>query len=254
MKKGFAIFDLDYTLLPFDTLLLLSNRTIKKQPWRIFYLFVFLSAAPLALLHLIGSRGIKRLFLSFLFRMRADEVRKLAQEFATELLPLIHPELRLEIERHRTEGRCLVLTTASCDFYVEPLGRLLGFDEIRSTPMEIPERMPLLVKIPGRNNKGSVKVDNMAGLFGPEIGARILASPDRAWLKIPDSHSYSDSPADFPILRLAEKATLIDPVSGKLIAEGHKTGWTVILPKRRSPKGFARLWEMFRQMTGLYSA
>lgn len=253
MKQGFAIFDLDYTLLPYDTLLLLSNRTIKRQPWRLFYLLVFLPAAPLALLRLIGSRGIKRLFLSFLFRMRAEEVRKLAEEFAAELVPLVHPELIREIERHKREGRRLVLTTASCDFYVEPLGRLLGFDEIRSTPMEVSPRMPLIAKIPGRNNKGKVKVENMADLFGPETAARIRASTEHSWLRIPNSHSYSDSPADFPILRLAEKATLIDPVSRALIEEGRKTGWTVLLPERRSPKGLARLWEMLRQMTGLYS-
>lgn len=253
MKKGFAIFDLDFTLLPYDTLLLLSNRTMKREPWRLWYLFIFLPAAPLALLHLIGSRGIKRMFLSFLWGKSAEEVRKIAIEFAAELVPLMHPELLSEMKKHRDAGRTLVLTTASCDFYIEPLGKLLGFDEIFSTPMTISERMPLLPEIPGRNNKGKVKVQNMARIFGKETAGKILASDDHSWLKIPDSYSYSDSPADFPILRLAEKATLIDPVSRRLIDEGRKSGWTVLIPKRRSSKGFARLWMMFLQMTGLYS-
>jgi hypothetical protein len=36
--KGYALFDLDHTLLPFDTQALFCNFVIRREPWRIIYL------------------------------------------------------------------------------------------------------------------------------------------------------------------------------------------------------------------------
>ncbi|MBI3394962.1 MAG: haloacid dehalogenase-like hydrolase [Spirochaetia bacterium] len=259
MKQGFAFFDLDYTLLPYDTLLLLSNFVLKRRRLRILYLFVFLPVAPLALIGLVGSRGIKRAFLSLLAGLDPALIMEWSRELAAEVRPLIHPELESEILRHRREGRTLVLTTASPDFYVRPLAEMLGFDEVRATGVDMSRPWRIMPRIPGMNNKGNVKILHMAGLFPADVSSRIRSEVkgtkkgDLSWFHVPNSHSYSDSPADLPLLRIADHGTLIDPVSKALQAEGAARGWNVILPKARATKGITRLFMMARQMTGTYS-
>lgn len=54
-KGGLALFDLDQTLVPWDTQLLFCNCVLREEPWRRVYLLVFLPFLPLV--HVLGGRG-----------------------------------------------------------------------------------------------------------------------------------------------------------------------------------------------------
>ncbi|MGC4016265.1 MAG: HAD family hydrolase [Luteolibacter sp.] len=122
--RGIALFDLDGTLLPWDCQILFCHRVLRRSPWRRFYLPVFLAFAPFA--KFLGAEVMKRIFLSYLWRMSPEEVISHARAFARELG--FYPELVAEIERHRAKGDLLVLTSASPEFYVVEIGKRLGFD------------------------------------------------------------------------------------------------------------------------------
>ena len=79
---AFALFDLDQTLLPYDTQALFCNFVLRREGWRRGYLGVFAAATPLRAVRLISLGGLKRAYLSYLWRMSRARLTDLAHEFA----------------------------------------------------------------------------------------------------------------------------------------------------------------------------
>jgi len=242
MPRGYAFFDLDHTLLPHDTQALFCNYVLRREGWRRVWLLWFLPCVPLAALRLLSLRTMKRLFLGYLFGMpRARLEAHVAGFLRTDFAAALYPEVVAEVERHRAEGRILVLNSASPDFYLRGIGEKLGFDEVFGTRLALPERVPLIPVIEGPNNKHGAKIAAMrsAGLFpeNPEV--------------VPDSWSYSDSPADLPLLELADHAVMIHP--GARLAEfGKARGWSTMTPRRPYRGRWTGRIATCRQVMGLY--
>lgn len=243
MERRFAFFDLDHTLLPFDTQALFCNFVLRREPWRRVWLLWFLPCVPLAALRLIGLRTMKRLFLGYLAGMERSRLERLVSEFLeTDFAAALYPAVVSEVERHRREGRLLVLNSASPDFYLRGIAEKLGFDEVFGTRVPLPGRMPLFPRIEGPNNKHGEKIAAMrkAGLV-PE-DPPVLA----------DAWAYSDSAADLPLLELAEHAVMVHP-SPRLAATGAGRGWRTMTPPRPYRGRWSGRLASLRQVFGLYS-
>ena len=92
-SQRYAFFDLDHTLIPFDTQMLFCNHVLRREPWRIFYLIIFLPVVPLAALKLIRSRNLKRVFMSYLWRMPKERLQRHVEEFVNRSVSAwIYPE------------------------------------------------------------------------------------------------------------------------------------------------------------------
>lgn len=242
MPRTFAFFDLDHTLLPHDTQALFCNFVLQREGWRRIWLLWFLPCVPLAALRLLSLRTMKRLFLGYLVGMPRDRLESLVAAFLeSDFTSALYPEVVAEVERHRREGRTLVLNSASPDFYLRGIAAKLGFDHVFGTRLVIPDRMPLLPRIEGPNNKHGEKITAMrgAGVIPPEID--VLAG---AW-------SYSDSPADLPLLELAEHAVMIHP-GPRLAAIGATRGWRTMTPLRPYAGKWTGRFTMLLQIFGLY--
>jgi len=242
MDRRFAFFDLDHTLLPFDTQALFCNFVLQREGWRRVWLLWFLPCVPLAALRLLNLRTMKRLFLGYLVGMKREELEAhvasfLESDFATAL----YPTVVAEVERHRTEGRILVLNSASPDFYLHGIAAKLGFDHVFGTRLVMTERLPWLPRIEGPNNKHGEKVTAMrrAGLIPEEPS--VLA----------DSWSYSDSSADLPLLELVENAVMIHPGT-KLAAIGAMNEWCTMTPRRPYAGKWSGRLATLRQVLGCY--
>ncbi len=239
-----ALFDLDQTLLPYDTQALFCNFVLRREGWRRLYPLVFGPALPLKALHLIDTRVLKRMFLSYLWKLPASRVMSMADEFAESVVPpLLYPAIVAEVERHREEGRTLILTSASPDIYVGPIARQLGFDHWFGTPVVLKEGgMPLVPQIAGANNKGVAKLHRMKELFGSGQS-----------LPLPGCYAYSDSKADLPMLRWVEYAVTVNPDP---LLEGIATdeGWPILRPPRPQASRMAFGWDCAMQSLGLWRA
>lgn len=214
-----ALFDLDGTLLAHDTQLLFCQFVLRRHGLRRLFLPVAGLFMPAGLIGVLDARELKRIFLSYLWLMPGGRVTALAREFAESVVPpLVYPEMLAEIARHRREGRILVLNSASPEFYVREIGRVLGFDHSFGTRVEIAERQPFIAEIAGDNNKHAAKLPRMrdAGLLPCETA---------------DSWAYSDSTADLPMLDLAGNAVCINPGT-RLTTIAAQRGWTVLRPAR----------------------
>ncbi len=242
MAKGYAFFDLDHTLLPHDTQALFCNFVLRREGWRRVWLLWFLPCAPLAALRLVSLRTMKRLFLGYLVGMpRAALERHVAEFLETDFAAALYPEVVAELERHRAEGRILVLNSASPEFYLRGIAGRLGFDHVVGTKVEIPDSVPFLPAIEGPNNKHGEKIVAMRELGIVPEGAGTLE----------DSWSYSDSSADLPLLELAEHAVMIHP-GAKLAAIGAARGWRTLTPRRPYSGKWAGRAATLLQVLGLY--
>jgi len=96
--KGIALFDLDGTLIAWDCQLLFRHFVLRKEPWRGIFLPLFLAFLPLA--GLLGAAGMKRVFLSYLWRIDPEKLADYSREFAKTLMPAIrHTVLMLLAEK-----------------------------------------------------------------------------------------------------------------------------------------------------------
>jgi HAD superfamily phosphoserine phosphatase-like hydrolase len=234
-SRGVALFDLDGTLLPWDCQLLFCHRILREHPWRRFYLGVFLPFTPLA--PWLGAETMKRIFLCYLWRMDREEIQRHARELAASLD--FYPELLEEIARHRREGRLLILASASPEFYVAEIGKRLGFDLSLGTPVGIGAHSPFFPDLD--NHKGEAKVHRLRHLL------------PATWFEngvLRDSHGYTDSTADLPMLEICENATLVNP-SPMLTAIGEKHGWAIIRPTRPWRSTFDRMRQMAKLVLGI---
>ncbi len=221
---GIALFDLDGTLIAWDCQLLFRHFVVRREPWRMVFLAVFLAFVPVA--GLLGTDRMKRVFLCYLWRMAPDALAGYSREFAASLMPAIYPELREKLECHRQAGHLLILASASPEFYVAEIGRELGFDLTLGTPVELGPLFPNLV-----NHKGRAKVARLE---------EVLPAAYFGNTKLHRCHGYTDSCADLPMLALCESATVVNP-SPSLTAIAEKSGWEILRPARpwKSRWGFA---------------
>ncbi len=242
----FAFFDLDHTLLPFDTQALFCDFVLKRARWRTLRHLAFVPIAMLKACKLVSTVTAKRAFMGYLADMKRDTLLAYSNEFAEQAVkPWVYPELLATIEDHRKAGRVLVLNTASPDFYAKDIARVLGFDHCIATCVGVPERLPVWPVVIGKNNKHGAKIAAMK-LAVPEVAA---ASDDA----LRNSWSYSDSSADLPLLEFAGNAVLVHP-SASLAAIGKARGWQIIKPARPYSGKVGDMLSVVRQMLGIYPA
>ena len=236
----FAFFDLDQTLLPYDTQALFCHHILRQHGWRRLFLATYLPALPIALLGVPGELLLKRLFLNYLWRMPLEELRSQARQFVAETVrPLLYPEVVAKLKEHQAAGLTTILTTASPDFYATEISRLLGFDHCFATRVNLDgqSRVPFTPGLLGPNNKREAKIEAMRSLL-PE------ARP------IPGSYAYSDSHADLPLLRLAEFPIAVHP-SAKLATECQLHDWPIMRPARPYHSKSEKHWHTLRHVLGL---
>lgn len=238
----YAIFDLDHTLLPHDTQALFCNFVLKRERWRVVMHLFFLPIALLYALRLVHIETAKCAFLAYLWRMPKDRLMRYAREFAeTNVKPRFYPELIAEVERHRREGRVLVLNTASPRIYPADIARILGFDHWVATPLIIEDPMPVIPRLDGPNNKNEQKIPNMER---DVPGLATLTPQERA-----DCWSYSDSSADIPLLEFSGRQVLVHP-SHSLAARFPSA--TILRPPRPYTNKVGDMFCVVRQVLGLY--
>lgn len=242
--KGFAFFDLDHTLLPHDTQALFCNYILRRERWRTLLHLLFVPFALGKALRLVSTLRAKRAFMGYLWGMPRAKLDDYARDFAGRCVTAwAYPEVMAEVDRHRQEGRTLVLNTASPDFYASHIARALGFDHCVATRTQLTDPLSWHPGIES-NNKHDAKI----GAMKEQVpGVAELTDDQRCG----QCYAYSDSAADLPLLDFGCNGVLIHP-SSSLAAIGARQGWRVLLPKRPYGSKVGDMLAVVRQMLGLY--
>ena len=143
-------------------------------------------------------------------------VEAAAAEIALELPDHVEPFARETIEEHRRAGRKLVLATTTPYDVIEPFARGLGFDDVLATRYR-------MTAGPGGERVYAGSID---GEFVWSQGkARSVAVWARAnGVELADSHAYSDSIFDVPMLSLVGHPVAVNP-DPRLLAYASLRGW-----------------------------
>ena len=187
--RAVAAFDFDGTLVSGDSLIPFLTRVRGRRA-----VATALAAHGPALAWAIGGRGdrdvVKAAVLARVLRgVDASAVSALGAAYASELLKRIRPEMLARIGWHRDQGHDIVMVSSSLLVYLEPLGEMLGFDQVLATALEVGDDGLLTGRLVGANVRG------------PEKAARL-----QAWLEgeACELWAYGDSSGDHDLFGLAE--------------------------------------------------
>ena len=128
-----------------------------------------------------------------------DEVRAAAESAVDGLVALLQPYARSVMQKHRDEGRRVVLATTTPRDLIEPFARAVGFDDVIATTYA--------VDADGRYD---------GELDGPYVWSRGKRDAVRAWagangVDLATSWAYSDSVFDEPLLSSVGHPVCVNP-------------------------------------------
>lgn len=237
--RGVALFDMDGTLLPWDTQYVFSCFVVRLHPWRRLLIVLFLACIPFYVLKIWDERRMKRAYLMYLWGLPAETVREYGRKFAKTAQEWIYPELKERLEEDRKKGYLCLMVSASPSFYVKPLGELLGFDGVLGTDVLLEKRMPAMPELPHGNNKGAVKVKRLRE-------RNVL--PEHGILE--NAVAYSDSAADMPMLLSCRRKVLVNP-SPALKKDRRLDGAECLYPARPWKGRLGKIWKIVFFVMGL---
>jgi len=214
-----ALFDLDNTLLPFDT----------DEQWVRFMLdcmeldAVEYAAASddLARRYKRGEAGayeFTEFYVSVLRGRSLVDMHRLHERFMAERVrPAVDDRARALVEKHKGLGHMVVLTTATSRFLSGPIAAELGFEHHIATELEIANDA-FTGRILGPPNMREGKVERLLTWLASR-GLR-LANFRETWF-------YSDSQNDIPLLSHVTHPVAVNP-DMVLAAHARHHGWPQI--------------------------
>ena len=232
-RNQFILYDLDQTIIPWDTQLVFRSYILRKEPLRRPLTLIFLLFLPLY--KILGTGGMKRVFHSYLWRMPLEDLENHADAFVRDWLPqIIYPEIVAKISQQKEQNQLLVLSSASPELWVARIGNALGFESSFGTRFDWQAKQRLFPDLIGENHKGPEKVRRLtqAGISQAEAG-------------------YTDSKADLPLLQLCRLKNLVNPLPRfRQMGENHQ--WTILTPPTPWKNRFYFSLESLKQLLGIW--
>ena len=133
------------------------------------------------------------------------------------VLPRIPAAARTLVERHRSAGHRLLMSTATNRAISERTARALGFEHLIATELEL---------VDGRYSGRTTGTPNMRDGKVARLHDWLAARGESATL-LQQAHFYSDSANDLPLLRAVGLPVVVDP-DPRLLAEATACAWPVL--------------------------
>jgi HAD superfamily hydrolase (TIGR01490 family) len=215
-----ALFDLDHTLLPFDSGMAWTQFLIRDG-----FLPQRAEAAYLAYCeqYVAGTLDIYAMRRALMAPLRAVSAERMAQwlaAFERELAPRVPASSLALVRKHQEAGHLCALVTATERFIAEPCARLLGLEHVVATE-PVRDAQGLTGEIDGlpcfREHK-LTRVEQW--LLGHAPSTATLAAFEASWF-------YSDSASDLPLLCAVTRPVAVTP-DARLRAHALAAGWPVI--------------------------
>jgi phosphatidylglycerophosphatase C len=125
---------------------------------------------------------------------RVVDVEQVAEVYAEHVVArCLRADTMRRVDWHRAEGHELVIVSASPELYLAPIGRVLDFDAVLGTRLEV-DAGRLTGRLAGRNVRGDEKVVRLCAHLG--------SAPAQLW-------AYGDSAGDRELLAHADIATRV---------------------------------------------
>jgi HAD superfamily hydrolase (TIGR01490 family) len=215
-----AIYDMDRTVTRRATYTpFLLHCALRRAPWRLLFVPFVVVSMLAYVTRLIDRARLKEINHRVLLggRIHPRDLKPLVDSFAEhQVATNIRPGARKAIARDKTEGRRVVLATASYRLYADAIAERLGFDDVIGTGSIIGLDECVHAKIAGENCYGPAKLRMIADWV------------ERSGLKGAHGHVrfYSDHVSDQPAFEWADEAVAVNP-HGKLRRLADERGWSI---------------------------
>ncbi|MFM9914480.1 MAG: HAD family hydrolase [Rhizobacter sp.] len=222
-----ALFDLDHTLIPFDSGMAWTQFLIAKGVLPSRAADTYLGYCHAYVAGTLDIHDMHRANVTPLARYPLSQIRQWGDEFEARLSPRL-PTAMLDLVRsHQEAGHLCALVTATTRFIAEPLGRLFGLPHVVATEpviVGLGDEGRLTGEIRGAPCFQQHKVTRveqwLAGGAEEGGGPMSLRSFDRSWF-------YSDSASDLPLLRAVTDPVAVSP-DARLRVVATEVGWPIL--------------------------
>jgi len=220
-----ALFDLDHTLIPFDsgmawTQFLVGRGVLPAQAEETYLGYCRQYVAGTLDIHAMHFASVAPL--ASVPRVR---LAQWANEFERALRPRVPAAMRALVQRHLAAGELCALVTATTRFIAEPCARLFGIAHVVATEAATADGHPdgaLTGAIDGLPCFREHKVTRVQQWLAQQMpgGADGLAAFEHSWF-------YSDSASDLPLLGAVSNPVAVRPDT-RLRQHALQAGWPII--------------------------
>ena len=215
-----AIYDMDRTVTRTGTYThFLLHCATRRQQWRLIFVPLVILSMLAYVLRLIDRARLKEINHHLLLgeTIHPGELKPLVDSFADKQAATnIRSGARKAIERDKSEGRRVVLATASYRLYADAIAQRLGFDDVIATGSII-----------GLDDRVHARIDGQ-NCYGPAKLRMISDWVEKSELKGAHGHVrfYSDHVSDQPAFEWADEPVAVNP-HGRLRRLATRRGWKI---------------------------
>lgn len=213
-----ALFDLDHTLIPFDsgmawTGFLAGQGVLPADAPDTYLRWCQRYVAGQASIH-----DVHRATVAPLAALGRPRLQALLQDFERAMAPRLPPDMQALVAEHQARGDLCVIVTATTRFLAAPFARLFGIEALLATePTHDAHGLP----------DGGIAGMPCHGAHKPAHVADWLARRGQRLASFTQSHCYSDSASDLPLLQAVTHPVAVRP-EARLLAHALQQGWPVL--------------------------
>ncbi len=213
-----ALFDLDHTLIPFDSGMAWTRHLVREGALDAAAEQRYLDFCHQYVAGTLDIHAMHRANMAPLAAFAAGQLQAWREDFAREMQTLLPPGMRALVERHRAQGDLCAIVTATSRWVAEPFALGFGIEHLLATEAVMSQGRPgtEIDGLPCFREHKLTKVE--AWLAG--MGAPPLAQATASWF-------YSDSASDLPLLQAVRHPVAVRP-DARLRAHALAAGWPVL--------------------------
>lgn len=212
-----AFFDLDKTIIAKSSMLAFS-KTLRKNGL-LNRRALIQAAYAQAVFQLVGANEgkmekIRQVALDLTKGWNHDHVKAIVSETLHDVVvPIIYDDAVELIEKHKAQGRLIVIVSSAPSEIVEPIAEHLGVDEFIATTSRLDEN---------GNYSGELEFYSY-GSYKPQAVKHLA---EKFNIDLENSYAYSDSITDVPLLECVGNPVAVNP-DRELARIAEERGWTI---------------------------
>jgi HAD superfamily hydrolase (TIGR01490 family) len=218
-----ALFDLDHTLIPFDSGMAWTRFLVARGVLPADAETVYLGYCQQYVDGTLDIRELHRVSVAPLASFGMAALRQWAAEFEVEIAPRVPEPMRALVRCHQDAGHVCAIVTATTRFIAEPFGRVFGVADVLATrSLVIDDTLD-----------GAIDGDPCFGVHKLMHVNQWLATHGTRLEALEQSWFYSDSASDLPLLCAVSDPVAVAP-DDRLRARAVEAGWPIIERTQRS--------------------
>ena len=213
-----ALFDLDHTLIPFDSGMAWTRFLAARGVLPAGAEGAYLAHCRQYVAGTIDIAALHRASVLPLARFSRAAITQWAEDFEAAMAPQLPPATRALVREHQGAGDLCVIVTATTRFIAEPFARLFGIVHVVATESAVVQGV-FSGEIVGEPCYREHKVSHVDAWLARQGLTR--AGFETSWF-------YSDSANDLPLLSAVSNPVAVRP-DERLRAHAQQAGWPVLM-------------------------